>query len=176
MKFFKAQWIIVLLFSALGSSFSYAVTLNAFVEEAAQQSLFQTDSAKIAMQKSQMAEVKDFASQMTSKNTELYSKIKALGTQLQMDVPVEPSVAGKAKIMRLESRDESFDRIYIDSQAEALEQKVYLFKKEAMSSENPQLKAFAKAALADILKQEQAAKALQNRLKPSAGALIPAKP
>jgi hypothetical protein len=38
-----------------------------------------------------MAEVNDFASQMSSKNTELYRKIKALGTQLQMDVPVDAS-------------------------------------------------------------------------------------
>ena len=89
-----------------------------------------------------------------------------------MDVPAEPSAAGKAKQLRLESRDESFDRTYIDSQAETLEQKVMLFKKEAMSSENPQLKAFAESALSGIEKQAQTAKALQEKLKPSAGKLI----
>ncbi|WP_312996262.1 hypothetical protein [Pseudomonas sp.] len=46
-----------------------------------------------------------------------------------------------------------------------------LFKKEAMSSQNPQLKAFAEAALRGIEKQAKTARDLQEKLKPSAGAL-----
>lgn len=68
--------------------------------------------------------------------------------------------------MRLESREDSFDRIYIDSQMQALEQQVFLFKKEAMSSEKPELKWFAESALPDILKQERTVKSLQDKLKP----------
>jgi putative membrane protein len=45
-----------------------------------------------------------------------------------------------------------------------------------MSSEKPELKTFAEDALPDILKQEQTVKSLQNKLKPSAGKLTPAKP
>jgi putative membrane protein len=169
------KWSVALVLGLCGSV-AYAVTVNAFLEEAAQQSVFQTEGAKVALKKSQMPEVKDFANQMISKNAELYGKLKALGQQLNMNVPDEASLAGKAKQMRLESRDESFDRIYIDSQAETLEQKVFLFKKEAMSSEKPELKTFAEDALPDILKQEQTVKSLQNKLKPSAGKLTPAKP
>lgn len=51
-----------------------------------------------------------------------------------------------------------------------------LFKKEAMSSENPQLKAFASAELPGIEKQAQKAKDLQEQLKPSAGALKSTRP
>jgi putative membrane protein len=171
----RAKWMVALVLSLCGSM-AQAVTVNAFLEEAAQQSVFQTEGAKVALQKSQMPEVKDFANQMISKNAQLYGKLKALGEQLHMNVPDEASLAGKAKQMRLESRDESFDRIYIDSQAETLEQKVFLFKKEAMSSEKPELKKFAEAALPDILKQEQTVKSLQDKLKPSAGKLTPANP
>lgn len=98
-------------------------------------------------------------------------QIRQLGQSQQMAVPTESSVASKAKQLRLESRDDSFDRIYIDSQAETLEQKLMLFKKEAMSSQNPQLKAFAQSALPDIEKQAKTARDLQEKLKPSAGAL-----
>jgi putative membrane protein len=118
----RAKWMVALVLSLCGSM-AQAVTVNAFLEEAAQQSVFQTEGAKVALQKSQMPEVKDFANQMISKNAQLYGKLKALGEQLHMNVPDEASLAGKAKQMRLESRDESFDRIYIDSQAETLEQK-----------------------------------------------------
>lgn len=171
----RAKWIAGVVLSLFGSM-AYAVTVNAFLEEAAQQSVFQTEGAKVALQKSRMPQVQDFAQQMINRNAQFYGKLKALGEQLHMNVPTEASLAGKAKQMRLESRDESFDRIYIDSQAEALEQQVFLFKKEAMSSERPELKKFAADALPDILKQERIAKSLQDKLKPSAGKLTPTEP
>ncbi|WP_408600452.1 DUF4142 domain-containing protein [Pseudomonas sp. PLMAX] len=169
----RVKWIVAFGLSLCGAM-ANAITVNAFLEEAAQQSVFQILGANVALEKSQMPEVKSFAHQMIDKNEELYKKLKALGEQLHMEVPAEASLAGKAKQMRLESRDNSFDRIYIDSQAETLEQKVFLFKKEAISSERPELKKFAEDELPSILKQEQAAKRLQDQLKPSAGKLTPA--
>lgn len=169
----RVKWIVALGLSLCGTM-ANAITVNAFLEEAAQQSVFQIEGAKVALEKSQMPEVKSFAHQMIDKNAQLYNKLKALGEQLHMEVTAEASLAGKAKQMRLESRDDSFDRIYIDSQAETLEQKVFLFKKEAMSSEKPELKEFAENELPDILKQEQVVKSLQDKLKPSAGKLTPA--
>ncbi|WP_332766934.1 DUF4142 domain-containing protein [Pseudomonas koreensis] len=155
----------------------YAVTLNAFVEEAAQQSLFQNNASRIALENSALPEVREFAKNQITEHDRFYPKLQQLGQTLRMDVPAEPAAAGKAKQLRLKSRDESFDRTYIDSQAETLEQKVMLFKKEAMSSENPQLKTFAQSALPGIEKQAQAAKVLQEKLKPSAGKLTaPTKP
>jgi putative membrane protein len=171
----RAKWIAGLGLS-LFRSVAYAVTLNAFMEEAAQQSVCQTESAKVALQKSQSQEVKDFAHQIIASKALLYGKLKTLGEQLHMNVPTEASLTGKAKQMRLESREDSFDRIYIDSQVRALEQQVFLFKKEAMSSEKPELKWFAESALPDILKQERTVKSLQDKLKPSAGRLRPTKP
>lgn len=168
----RTTWIAALMFSLWGSAVQ-AVTVNAFMEEASQQCVFQTESAKVALQKSQMPEIRDFANQMISENAQLQDKLKALGQRLRMDVPTGLSLPGKAKRMRLESRDDSFDRIYIDGQAETLEQKVFLFKKEAMSSENPELKKFAADELPEVLKQEQTARNLQEKLKPSAGKLLP---
>ena len=169
----RVKWIVACGLSLCGAM-ANGITVNAFLEEAAQQSIFQISGANVALEKSQMPEVKSFAHQMIDKNEQLYNTLKELGEQLHMKVPAEASLAGKAKQMRLESRDNSFDRIYIDSQAETLEQKVFLFKKEAISSERPELKKFAEDELPAILKQEQAAKRLQDQLKPSAGKLTPA--
>lgn len=149
----------------------HADTIDAFIEEAAQQSLFQHNSSRIALEKATLPEVKAFARQMIADHERFDKQIRQLGQRQQMAVPTEPSVASKAKQLRLESRDDAFDRIYIDSQAETLEQKLMLFKKEALSSQNPQLKAFAQSALPDIEKQAKTARDLQEKLKPSAGAL-----
>ncbi|VEF11933.1 lipoprotein [Pseudomonas fluorescens] len=175
MNSWKVKWLIALALNVQILS-SYAVTLNAFVEDAVQQSIFQTESAKVALTKSSSSEVKDFANNMVSENSHLYLELQKLAQQLHMDVPTEPSLASKAKLMRLEYRDESFDRIYIDGQVETLEQRMTLFKKEATSSENSDLKAFAKEALPGILKQVGLAKNIQTKLKPSAGALTPVEP
>lgn len=171
----KAKWLIAWALN-VQILLSYAVTLNAFVEEAVQQTIFQNQSAKVALTKSKSSEVKNFASHMITENSQLYTEMQDLAKPLRMDVPIEPSLAAKAKLLRLESRDESFDRIYIDSQVETLLQKVTLFKKEATSSENSKLKAFAEKSLPGILKQAELAKNIQTKLKPSAGALTPAEP
>ncbi|MFP3594934.1 DUF4142 domain-containing protein, partial [Chryseobacterium sp. SIMBA_038] len=63
----------------------------AFMEEAAQQSVFQTESAKVALQKSQSQGVKDFAHQVIASKAQLYGKLKTLGDQLHMNVPTEAS-------------------------------------------------------------------------------------
>ncbi|MBC3271235.1 DUF4142 domain-containing protein [Pseudomonas sp. SWRI81] len=176
MKTLATTCLAALLLSLQTVTLCYAVTLNAFVEEAAEQSLFQNDSARIALEKSALPDVRDFARQMIADHDRVYPQLQKLGQALRMDVPAQPSVASKAKRLRLESRDESFDRVYIDSQAQTLERKLMLFKKEAMSSENPQLKAFASTELPGIEKQAQKAKDLQEQLKPSAGALKSTKP
>ena len=168
----RAKWLAALMFSLLGAM-AQAVTINAFVEEASQQIAFQTESARVALEKSQTPEIRDFANKTITQNTQLYERLKDLGNRLRMDVPTEGSLSGKAKLMRLESRDDSFDRIYVASQAETLEQRVFLFKKEAMSSENRELKKFANDELPELLKQEQTVKALQEKLKTSAGKLSP---
>ncbi|WP_285409972.1 DUF4142 domain-containing protein [Pseudomonas sp. FR229a] len=167
----KSLAAICLAILALSAQPGHADTLDAFVEEAAQQSLFQNNSAHIALEKATLPEVKAFARQMIADHERFDKQLRQLGESQRMAVPTEPSVASKAKQLRLESRDDSFDRIYIDSQAETLEQKLMLFKKEAMSSQDPQLKAFAQAALPGIEKQAKNVRDLQEKLKPSAGAL-----
>lgn len=153
------------------SSISYAVTLDAFVEEAAQHCIFQNESAKIALGKSQQVDVKAFANQALSQSATLYSRLEAVAKQERMAVPTEPSLVGKAKRIHLQSEDAAFDRHYMDDQVQILKKQVFLFKKEAMSSQNTQLKTFAEGALPDLLKQQESAQRLQAKLKPSAGAL-----
>ena len=173
MKSFVAICLAIL---AMSIQPGHADTIDAFIEEAAQQSLFQSNSSRIALEKASLPEVKAFASQMIADNERFDKQIRQLGQSQHMAVPAEPSMASKAKQLRLESRDDAFDRIYIDSQAETLEQRLMLFKKEAMSSQNPQLKAFAQSALPSIEEQAKTARGLQEKLKPSAGALTPPKP
>jgi len=171
MKSFAVKCLAVLLLSAQMVNACYAVTLNAFIEQATQECLFQKQSTEVALTKNPSPQVQAFAKQATADHQKLFPRLKQLGEKLRMDVPTELSVADKARLLRLESRDDSFDRIYIESQTESLQRQVMLFKKETMQSENPELKAFAQSELVDLEKQAEKAQVLREKLKPSAGAL-----
>ena len=73
----RVKWIVALGLSLCGAM-ANAVTVNAFLEEAAQQTVFQTEGAKVALEKSQMPEVKSFAHQMIDKNAQLMTVADAL--------------------------------------------------------------------------------------------------
>ncbi|WP_313430611.1 DUF4142 domain-containing protein, partial [Pseudomonas sp.] len=67
----------------------------------------------------------------------------------------------KVKQMILEWCDESFDKCYVNNQVDAHEKAVELFKKEAASSDKPELKAFASETLPKLEHHLEQAKALQ---------------
>lgn len=152
---------------------SHAVTLNAFVEAAAQQNIAEMQNARIALDKSHDEQVKALAQQMLDEHAKDLAALKALAKKLKMDVPTEASLLAKANTLRLESRDESFERIYLDNLANGLEQRLALFKKEANSSENPELKGFAQQALPHISAQLEKARRQHARFKASAKQLSP---
>lgn len=76
-------------------------------------------------------------------------------------MPDEASLTEKAKKMILEMRDESFDKAYANNQVKAHEDTVALFKKEAASSDNAELKAFAQQTLPTLEHHLDMAKKLQ---------------
>lgn len=138
-----------------------AASSNHFVEEAAQGGINEVESGKMALEKSSSADVKTFANQMISDHSEANEQLKALAKKLDIEVPDDASLTAKAKQMILEIRDESFDKAYANNQVMAHEQTVALFKKEAESSDHPELKAFAEKTLPKLQHHLEMAKELQ---------------
>lgn len=149
----------LLLAGTVGSA--AAATSNSFVNDAAQGGINEVESAKLALEKSSAADVKAFAQQMVTDHTKANQELTTLAKTLDIEVPDEASLTEKAKKMILEMRDESFDKAYANNQVKAHEDTVALFKKEAASSDNAELKAFAQQTLPTLEHHLDMAKKLQ---------------
>lgn len=149
----------VLSFSALASA--VAAESNSFVENATQGGILEIEAAKLALQKSQSSDVREFATTMQADHTKVNQELTALAKKQNIEVPDEASMIDKAKKLLLEMRDESFDKGYAGNQVAAHEQTIELFKKQAESKENPELQAFAKEKLPALEHHLEMAKQLK---------------
>ena len=142
-------------------SAAMAATSNDFVENAAQGGITEVEAGKLALEKSGSADVKTFAQHMITDHTKVNQELTALAKKLDIEVPDDAALMDKAKKAILEMRDESFDKAYANNQVNAHETTVALFKKEAQSSDNAELKAFATKTLPALEEHLQKAKELQ---------------
>ncbi|AZF05889.1 DUF4142 domain-containing protein [Pseudomonas sp. R5-89-07] len=142
-------------------STAMAATSNDFVENAAQGGITEVEAGKLALEKSGSADVKTFAQHMITDHTKVNQELTALAQKLDIEVPDDAALTDKAKKAILEMRDESFDKAYANNQVNAHETTVALFKKEAQSSDNAELKAFATKTLPSLEAHLKMAKELQ---------------
>lgn len=142
-------------------SIAMAATSNSFVDNAAEGGITEIEAGKLALQKSSSADVKTFAQHMVTEHTKANQELATLAKKLDIEVPDDAALTDKAKKAILEMRDESFDEAYANNQVAAHEKTVELFKKESMSSDNAELKAFATKTLPTLEEHLKAAKDLQ---------------
>ncbi|WP_339540727.1 DUF4142 domain-containing protein [Pseudomonas sp. RA_5y_Pfl1_P24] len=142
-------------------SIAMAATSNSFVDNAAEGGITEIEAGKLALQKSSSADVKTFAQHMVTEHTKANQELATLAKKLDIEVPDDAALTDKAKKAILEMRDESFDEAYANNQVAAHEKTVELFKKESMSSDNAELKAFATKTLPTLEAHLKAAKDLQ---------------
>ncbi len=142
-------------------STAMAATSNDFVDEAAQGGITEVAIGKLALEKSASADVKAFAQHMVTDHTKANEELVALAKKLDIEVPDDADLTDKAKKAILEIREESFDKSYANNQVAAHEKTVELFEKEAASSDNAELKAFATKTLPTLKAHLEKAKALQ---------------
>ncbi len=149
----------VLSFSALASA--VAANSNSFVDDAAQGGINEVESAKLALEKSTSTDVREYATTMQEQHTKANAELIGVAKKLDIEVPDEASLVAKAKKLLLEMREESFDQAYANNQVVAHEKNVELFKKEAESSDKPELKAFAQKTLPTLEHHLEMAKQLK---------------
>lgn len=142
-------------------STAMAATSNSFVDDAAQGGITEVEAGKLALEKSSSADVKTFAEHMVTDHTKANQELTALAKKLDIEVPDDAALTDKAKKAILEMRDESFDKAYANNQVAAHEKTVELFQKEAASSDNAELKAFAAKTLPTLEAHLKMAKELQ---------------
>ncbi|MDD0981214.1 DUF4142 domain-containing protein [Pseudomonas shahriarae] len=154
-----------LTFALVAGSISTAIaaTSNDFVSNAVESGITELEAGTLALEKSSSADVRTFAKHMVKDHTKANQELMALAEKLDIEVPDNTALADKAKKSILELRDESFDQAYANNQVAAHEKTVALFKKEASTSDNAELKAFAIKTLPTLEAHLKMAKELQTK-------------
>ncbi|MBK4993259.1 DUF4142 domain-containing protein [Pseudomonas sp. S37] len=151
----------ITLLMSLASLQAQAASSDDFVDAATEAGIAEVVTGNLALEKSQSADIKKFAQQMVTDHTKANQELGDIARKLDISVPDDAALTDKVKKMILEWREESFDKSYVNNQVDAHEKAVELFKKEAASSDKPELKAFASDKLPTLEHHLEQAKALQ---------------
>lgn len=152
----------ITLVMGLASLQAHAASSDDFVDAATEAGIAEVVTGNLAQEKSQNVEIKKYAQQMVSDHTKANQELGDIARKLDISIPDEAALTDKVKKKILEWREESFDRSYVNNQVEAHEKAVELFKKEASSSDKPELKAFASEKLPTLEHHLEQAKSLQS--------------
>ena len=119
---------------------------RAYVEKAAMGDLFEVESSKVALSRSQSQEIKGFAQHMVDEHTKTSDELKArlIRAGLIVELPTMLDDEHKKKIDDLRgSNAQQFDTRYIALQKEGHEQALMLHRDYAMNGTAADLKALA---------------------------------
>lgn len=135
---------------------------RSFLGEAAESGHLEIAGSKLALEKSQNADVKRFAQKMIDDHTKVGQQLESLAKSKGYEPPTEPSLVQKAKLKALGLRDDSFDKAYADEVGvTAHEDAVKLFDKASKDLKDPEVKQFALETLPGLRQHLQDAQALQ---------------
>ena len=134
--------------ATMGAAWAQGMTAQDFVNQAASGGLFEVQSSELALQKSQDANVQEFAKQMvadhTANNQELIATAQAEG----LTVPTQIS-SPQAELMQTiqGAEGDAFDTAYVQAQTTAHETAVTLYQTYAQGGDNQALVAYAQKSL-----------------------------
>jgi putative membrane protein len=115
-----------------------------FVEKASLSGMYEIESAKLALERSKVQSVKDFAQAMLDAHTTASNELKPLAAGALVTPPtqLDNHFTGQLDQLR-EASVEDFDDRYIDQQTEAHENTLSLMKDFAANGKDASLQAFA---------------------------------
>jgi putative membrane protein len=122
-----------------------------FYKHAAEGGIAEVDAGRLAQDKGNSQQVKDFGAMMVKDHTAANEKLQALAASKNITLPTSASVgqmATKAKLDVLSG--DTFDKSYVKGQISAHRQTVALFRKEISSGQDDDAKAFATATLPTV--------------------------
>jgi putative membrane protein len=122
-----------------------------FYKNAAEGGISEVDAGTLAHDKGKDQKVKDFGAMMVKDHSAANDKLKALAASKNITLPTTASMGQMATKAKLEIlTGDTFDKSYVKGQIKAHQQTIALFKKEAMTGQDADAKAFAKATLPTI--------------------------
>lgn len=129
-------------------SSSLASTDRNFLIKAAQSDVAEIQGEKTAQEKASSEAVKKFAGQMVADHTKTSDQIKPMAQNRGVPLPAAPSEKDQRDMKKMSGLSGAeFDRAYMASQVRAHRDAVALFRNEAKSGKDAELKSFAAATL-----------------------------
>ncbi len=142
------------------------VTPTGFMTGAAYGDNAEIAAAKMALEKTKNAEVKQFAQQMIAEHTKANNELKALATKKNFTPPTDLDAEHKTmadSMMKMTGED--FDRDYIKGQVADHQKVVALFEAQANGGTDADAKAFAAKTLPTLKMHLDMAQKLSGKMK-----------
>jgi putative membrane protein len=113
-----------------------------FVKDSMEGSLAEVNFAKLALQKSQDKNVREFATKMIHDHEMLISEMKPVAREMGVKVPTGAPHSDHAKYVELKMKSGTdFDRAYVEAMVKDHHDDLQTFLDEESKASNPQLKA-----------------------------------
>ncbi len=113
-----------------------------FVKDAMEGSLAEVNYAKLAQQKSQDKNVREFATKMIHDHEMLITELKPVAKRMGVKVPSGPPLSDHAKYLELKMKSGTdFDRAYVEAMVKDHHDDLQSFLDEESKTSNPNLKA-----------------------------------
>ncbi len=137
-----------------------------FMTEADMGGMAEVEMGKLAQTKAQDPEVKKFAAMMVTDHTKAGSELKELGKKKDFKPATELDSKHKALMEKLKGLSGAdFDKAYVDEMVDDHETDVDLFKSQAESGKDPDIKAFAAKTLPVLQKHLDAINQIKSKMK-----------
>jgi putative membrane protein len=137
-----------------------------FIELAASQGLAEVKMARLALDKAQSNEVRQFAQQMVEDHTRANDKLKSIAQRYSMPVPTTMDSEDQATYEKLAMMTgKEFDKQYAKIQKKGHDRVISEFEKASNDLDNPTLREFAQTTLPTIKMHDEQAKTLKTDTK-----------
>lgn len=134
-----------------------------FVEKATLSNMFEIESAKLALERSKVQPIKDYAQAILDAHTASSSELAPLASAALVTAPTQLDSGFQSQLKQLQDASvEDFDDRYLDQQTEVHENTASLLKDFSVNGEDAQLQAFALKMLPIVEAHLTQAKALDD--------------
>ncbi|MFJ2485857.1 DUF4142 domain-containing protein [Pseudomonas sp. NPDC087639] len=146
----------------LFASSAFAQSPAEFINDASAKGMADIEASRLAHQKSESKEVKDYTIVVINDRTTANQHLAKIAKKLDLPVAPRDEMADKAKEMISEVKDgATFDQAYAASQVKATEEAIQQIQQQAQTTDVPEIKAFADEILPKLQNHLQMARALQ---------------
>jgi putative membrane protein len=133
-----------------------------FVTKAAQGGLAEVQMGQRAAEKGVAPDIRSFGQRMVSDHSRANEELKSAATRAGATVPAAPSSDQQDSLADLDKQSgDDFDKAYAKAMVDDHKEDIDLFKKEASSGQNAELKAFAQKTLPTLEEHLRLAQALK---------------